>query len=410
MRSMKILVLGANGFIGRCVGRVLREAGHDVVPGLRPAYDLSVPRASSWWTARLAGVDVVVNAAGILREDGRGTFDAVHVEGPVALFEACRVLGVRCVQISALGADAGARSAFHLSKRRADEALLALDVPSIVLQPSLVYGAGGSSARFFTALASLPVIPLPGRGDHRIQPVHVEDVAMAVRAAIERGEFSRRRIALVGPQPIALREFLAGLREALGLGRARFIEMPRAAVEAGARLGIGLLDLDTWRMLERGNTADSRPLRELLGREPRAVRDFVEEETAEAVADRARLAWLLPPLRWALAAVWISAGVVSLGVYPIQESLALLARTGLTGAAAYVALYGASLLDFALGIATLAMKRRRMLWRLQAAVILAYTAIITIALPEQWLHPYGPVVKNLPILAAIALLHETDGR
>ena len=34
--------------------------------------------------------------------------------------------------------------------------------------------------------------------------------------------------------------------------------------------------------------------------------------------------------------------------------------------------------------------------------------IITIFLPEFWLHPYGPLTKNLPMLAAILLLHEFE--
>jgi hypothetical protein len=101
---------------------------------------------------------------------------------------------------------------------------------------------------------------------------------------------------------------------------------------------------------------------------------------------------------------------VSAGLYPAQDSLALLARTGITGAAAYVALYGAALLDLAFGVAVLVMRRRRWLWLAQAAVIVGYTVIISVAMPEQWLHPYGPVVKNVPILAAILLLHQLERR
>jgi hypothetical protein len=115
-------------------------------------------------------------------------------------------------------------------------------------------------------------------------------------------------------------------------------------------------------------------------------------------------------LRLSIAIVWLTAGIVSAGLYPVEESLALLARAGLTGSAAYAALYGAALLDFALGIATLAMRRRRRLWLAQMALIGVYTGIITIALPEQWLHPYGPVVKNVPILVALAMLYTLEKR
>ena len=62
------------------------------------------------WLPRLAGVDAVVNAAGLLRESGAQRFDTVHVAAPTALFDACARCGVRrVVQVSALGADAGAR-------------------------------------------------------------------------------------------------------------------------------------------------------------------------------------------------------------------------------------------------------------------------------------------------------------
>jgi uncharacterized protein YbjT (DUF2867 family) len=407
---MKILVLGARGFIGRHVARALDCAGFEVVPATRPGFDLARDRDPADWREKLRGIDIVVNAAGILREEGGQSFAAVHAEGPAALFAACAEARVKCVQISALGADERAQSRFHLTKRQADEALLALDVPSIVLQPSLVYGPDGASARLFTLLASLPLIPLPGRGDQRIQPVHVEDLARAVVAVVERDYFPRARVAVVGPQPLTLRSFLERLRAALGLGKPRFVAVPASWVEACARMGIGLLDLDTWRMLQRGNVADARPLRDLLGRDPRPVSAFIDPDTRAPIRAYASLAWLLPLLRVAIAVVWIVAGVVSAGLYPVEESLALLARTGLTGVSAYAALYGAALLDVALGIGTLAMKRRRALWLFQAALILVYTAIITVALPEQWLHPYGPVVKNLPMLAALAMLYTLEER
>jgi hypothetical protein len=208
-----------------------------------------------------------------------------------------------------------------------------------------------------------------------------------------------------------LREFLADLRAAMGLGAARFMNVPAAFVELGARMGLaGMLDRDAWRMLRRGNTADAADLTALLGRAPKAPREFVSGGARASVRREAQLGWLLPLLRVAIAIVWIVAGIVSAGLYPVADSLALLARTGITGAAAYAALYGASLLDLALGIGTLALRRRRALWLLQMLVIVGYTAIITVALPEQWLHPYGPVVKNLPMLAAIALLYTLEER
>jgi hypothetical protein len=54
------------------------------------------------------------------------------------------------------------------------------------------------------------------------------------------------------------------------------------------------------------------------------------------------------------------------------------------------------------------MRDRRWLWRAQMALIVGYSIIITIRLPEYWLHPFGPLLKNLPMLVAILFLHEFD--
>jgi hypothetical protein len=71
-------------------------------------------------------------------------------------------------------------------------------------------------------------------------------------------------------------------------------------------------------------------------------------------------------------------------------------------------LYGATLMDLAFGIGSLVLKRRRWLWLAQLTLILFYTVIISFRLPEFWLHPYGPLLKNLPMLAAIWLLYELE--
>ena len=360
------------------------------------------------WRPRLIGIDVVVNAVGIIQEKGAQTFEALHVRAPCALFQACVDAGVdRVIQVSALGADDDATSAYHITKREADEFLSSLPIASAIVQPSLVYGPGGESARLFDTLASLPLIPLPGDGSQRVQPIHIDDLVSCIAALVEGGHRHAARIALVGAEPLTLRDYLGALRRALGGSPPRFVRIPRLAVALGARIGgvleTRLLDHETLSMLERGNTADVSATIQLLGRRPRKVAEFVPQRDAGTTRRQAQLNWLLPVLRLALAAMWIVTGIVSLVVYPLAESYALLARTGITGTFAPLALGGAAALDLALGIATLVAPSRR-LWLGQIALIAGYTLVISWFLPEFWAHPYGPVLKNVPILAMLWLL------
>lgn len=422
---MNILVLGASGFLGRHLTRALRDRGYRVIAGSRthpqappPALEfrqVDVGRAldAHDWLPVLQGIDVVVNAVGIFRESGGQRFDQLHDAGPRALFDACVRAGVRrVVQVSALGADADAQSAYHLSKRAADEHLLALPLDAVVVQPSLIYGAGGTSATLFGMLASLPLVPEPALGAARVQPIHVDDVTAAIVALVEAPSLPARRLALVGPRALSWREFMEGLRSTLGLPRGRYLPIPASWAAAMARVGDrwpgALLDTEAWRMLQRGNSADAGPLARLLGRMPRDVSLFAQGEPARAQRLQAQLSWLLPIVRLSLAAMWIVTGLLSLGIYPVAASYALLERTGVPEAMQPLALYGAACLDIALGVLALMPRRARWLWAAQAGLILAYTGIITWRLPEFWLHPYGPILKNVPLLALLWLLHELE--
>jgi uncharacterized protein YbjT (DUF2867 family) len=423
------LVTGAGGFIGRSLSAALGRAGHEVICAVRDP-DSALQRDPSGryvhadyttdfeparWAPRVAAMDAAVNAVGIFRERGAQAFDSVHLRAPRALFTACAAAGVKVVQISALGADAAAASRYHTSKRAADEFLLHVCARAVVAQPSIVYGPGGASARLFAMLAALPVIPLPGRGDQLLQPIHIDDLAPALVALVETEMYNGSRVPMVGPLAVSLRDFLCALRAAMPpCGTARFISIPPMAMNAAARVAAlhprSLLSPESLAMLVRGNTGDAEPTRRLLGRPPRPVTEFVAPAEAGAIHVSASLAWLLPVLRISIALVWIASGIVSLGLFPVGESYVLLERVGLSGAALPVALYGAAALDVAIGIGILVMRRRRTLWLAQIVLILLYTAIITFQLPEFWLHPFGPVLKNVPMLAAIWMLYVLEDR
>lgn len=113
-------------------------------------------------------------------------------------------------------------------------------------------------------------------------------------------------------------------------------------------------------------------------------------------------------IRLSLAAVWLVTGALSLGIYPLEDSLALLGRIGLVGMSALIALYLGAITDIVLGLLTLFV-RSKSLWITQGLLILAYTLIISIGMPEFWLHPFGPLLKNLPILVLLWLLYQREG-
>jgi len=435
---MRILLTGASGFIGQHLLQALLAEGHEVICAVRKVKpsnvqqrperlsfiqaDFSKDTDKSVWLARLSGIEAVINTVGIFRESGAQTFDKLHVQTPRALFAACAESHDvhMVVQLSALGADAQADTAYHLSKKAADDYLATLPLRAAIVQPSLVYGSDGTSARVFKALASMPFAVRFGDAPQLVQPIHVDDVVAAIVTLLRRRLYvdqdgaasagTVQRIALVGPQALPFTDYLAALRGAMGMNRLRVLRLPgsvaRGLAHVGRWLPGGLLDPEALRMLDRGNTDDPGPTLRLLGRPARAIASFILDARSERA--RAKLDWLLPILRISIALVWIVTAFVSAFVYPVAASLELLARSGIPPALQPLMLYGASAFDLLLGLGILFIKRRRWLWLAQLGLIGFYTVVIAFKLPEFLVHPYGPLTKNLPMLAAIWLLYQLE--
>lgn len=430
-----MLIAGANGFIGRHLAAALEQAGYRVLRGVRrlpPAASVASAEADSAdthypgyiqldyahpdpaWHTVLAEVDVVINAAGILRESRHQDFATLHASGPQALFEACVKAGVKLIiQFSALGADEEAASAYHLSKKAADDYLRQQRIPSFILQPSLVFGLQGSSTRLFMRMACLPCLALPDAGEQAIQPVHMHDIERLVLQLIQETPQEAVTIPVVGPVPLRFSTYLASLRQQMGLGRLRMFRLPEWLAQVLARLGNHVpgsaFSTETLAMLRRGSTANPQAmLAHVTTLMP--VSAFIPPDLAPYARTTALLAWLLPMLRCSIALVWIITGIISLGLYPPAESYALLQQVGVNAALTPWALYCAAGLDILLGLAVLLWPRLSWVWLAQIALIGAYTAILTWKIPAFWLHPFGPLLKNLPMLAVIILLWQLEGK
>jgi uncharacterized protein YbjT (DUF2867 family) len=276
---MNVLLTGASGFIGSHLARALRAAEYVVVEARRGVdggtaavrADFTRDLTVRDWLPKLVGIDAVINAVGIVREHGLQTFESIHKRAPQALFTACVAAGVRrIVQISALGADRG-MTRYFLSKRAADDYLATLPLEWTIVRPSLVFGPGASSARLFTRLAQLPLVPLPGRGEQRVQPLHIDDLTEALVHLLADASTHRSRVELVGPQSFSLRELLVGLRATRRVSPARFLRVPMSIVRAAAHVAASPVDSETLALLETGERGDPATIRQLLGRPPRSV-------------------------------------------------------------------------------------------------------------------------------------------
>lgn len=405
----QVLILGADGFIGRHLAFGLRAKGWTVIaqarnPGRLEAMGFATLRADltdpathspAFWRPHLPEGAALIDAAGLLTGT-EAAFQAVHHDAPAAALQALRG---PAVLISAVGT--GADTPFA-RWRRTTETLFA---NTCILRPGLVLGEtsyGGSS--LLRAMAALPLyLPVVGDGQQRFNPIHAADLAEVVAECLDRPTPGIWDIG--GPEVITQSDLLSSYRAWLGLPAAARLHLPIKAAVALGRLGdilrVGPVSATAVAQLQAGVLADQKPLLARLGTRPRGVSSFLNARpTGTQDVWHARLYLLKPLIRLTLAALWLVSGVLGLATpaasfvpgLPLPDPLAIaLAR-------------GFGLADLALGIALLRNWRPGAIAKTQIALVLAYTAGLTFLAPALWLDPYGGLLKNLPILA-LMLIH-----
>ncbi|WP_117192758.1 SDR family oxidoreductase [Rhizobium terrae] len=425
---MKILILGATGFIGSAILQRLVADGH-AVTGLGRSPEkarLKWPTAR-WLNADLATLsvagwrpliedqDVIVNCAGALQDGLSDDLLATQQNAMLALYEAAKLAcGRLIVQISARTDGVAGTLAFLATKRRADEALAASGLPFVILRPALVIGrnAHGGTA-LLRSLASFPgVLPLI-HAESPVATVSVDDVAEAVSRAVDGSIPPANDLDLASERTTTLADLVRLHRAWLGLDAAALVLLPPVlakpvawAADLAGNLG--------WRSPLR-STAITAMSEGVLSTRPTPAGLYLADAAAtlagypSGVQDLwfARLYLLKPVIILTLSLFWLLSGLIPLMSLDAAAAhflpfMPIPAATAVT--------IGTCFVDILLGLAVLLRPAARKAFLGMIAVSLAYLAGGSIMEPQLWLDPLGPMVKVLPSLAltltALATLDE----
>ncbi|WP_044871204.1 DoxX-like family protein [Pseudomonas sp. LFM046] len=109
--------------------------------------------------------------------------------------------------------------------------------------------------------------------------------------------------------------------------------------------------------------------------------------------------------RLSLVFLWLSTALVSV-TSGRQIGYDILASGGIVGSLADLCVVGGAALDLLLGLWLLSGRGVLVCLRVQGVVVLLYSLLLSLIDPSFWTHPFGPLTKNLPVLALILLLHQ----
>lgn len=233
----RITVFGGSGFVGQYLvrrlaqqGWIIRVATRDpvVASALKPLGNVGqiVPMRvdvhdQAAVEAAVTGADAVINLVAVLYESGAQSFRALHVEAAGRIAAAAAKAGAsRFVQISAIGADPAADSAYARTKGEGERAVLAAFPAATIIRPSIVIGPEDGFFNRFARMALIsPILPLIGGGHTRFQPVFVGDLAEAIVRALADPAAAGRVYEIGGPRVYSFRELMEIMLAEIGRSR-----------------------------------------------------------------------------------------------------------------------------------------------------------------------------------------------
>jgi nucleoside-diphosphate-sugar epimerase len=268
---MKILVTGANGFVGKSLCKALFGQGWAVraitrtkssqTDDFEQAVVSSIDGATDW-SAALRDVNIVIHLAArvhVMAEHSANPlaeFRKVNVEGTLNLAQQAAKAGVRrFVYMSSVKVNgehteidkpfsetdaANPQDAYGVSKCEAEQGLKRIaeetGMEVVIIRPPLVYGAG-VKANFASMLRTVKrgiLLPL-GAIHNKRSFVYVDNLVSLILRCIDHPAAANQTFLVSDGHDISTTELLRGCADALDV-KARFLPIPQKLVEVCAAI------------------------------------------------------------------------------------------------------------------------------------------------------------------------------
>ena len=290
---MKVFLTGSTGFVGNYVAERLIDGGHEVRALVRRGSEKKL-RVHQQCEIRngdatdknslekaMDGCDAVIHLVGIIREfESKGvTFRKLHVVGTANVADTAVEAGVRrFAHMSALGARPDAPTKYWNTKWEAEQYLRTLDLDLTVFRPSVIIGRGGEFAALLKQMVSIPITPVIGSGENKMQPVAVWNIADFFVRALEEPATIGKAYEVGGPSVMTYNEMLRETGRFFGK-KVRLIHFPttpfKIATGIFERFSLWPITSDQMGMLAEDGVCDNSPLLTDLPSEPASFKEAI---------------------------------------------------------------------------------------------------------------------------------------
>jgi len=215
--STKVVVTGANGFVGKNIRKFLYKNKVNVLGISRKnfvKYSTETKAQSKnlleqRLQKKLKNYDALVHLIGIGVESSGSTFEEINVNLTKNTIKLCKKSGIKkIIYISGLGVSKNNTSSYFASKYKAEQEIISSGLDYTIFRASYIIGKTDHLTKSLSKQMKKGVMIIPGSGKYQLQPIFVEDVAKIILKSILEKKFSKKILDLVGPRKISFEDFV----------------------------------------------------------------------------------------------------------------------------------------------------------------------------------------------------------
>ncbi len=217
VKSLKIVVTGASGFIGKNLRKYLSEKNIELISISRKDFKnfkcetkiISKNYEEKSIIKKIQNSDVLIHLVGIGKQSVNTNFDMIHTNLTKHILNLSRKARIKkIIFLSGLGVSPNTSLSYFISKYNAEKQIIDSRLNFIIFRPSYIIGKDDLLSKNLKKQIKFGEITIPGSGRYSIQPIHVSDVTKIIFESIYQQKFENKIIDLVGPDCITFEKYV----------------------------------------------------------------------------------------------------------------------------------------------------------------------------------------------------------
>ena len=217
VKSLKIVVTGASGFIAKNLRKHLSEKDIELVSISRKDFKnfnsetkiISKNYKENNLLKKIQNSDVLIHLVGIGKQTVSNDYDMINTDLTRHIVNLSKKAKIKkIIFLSGLGVSSNTSLGYFISKYNAEKQIIDSGLDFTIFRPSYIVGKNDLLSKNLKKQIKSGEIIIPGSGTYSIQPIHVSDVVKILFKSASQLEFNNKIIDLVGPDYVSFEKYV----------------------------------------------------------------------------------------------------------------------------------------------------------------------------------------------------------